>query len=136
MMIIIIIIIVIIIIKNSSQVGVVYKLCLVITACATFPKSLLPLPKRTRQNPRRYFILGSRSHNSQDDKPDFWDTAKNARKMTVRMVTLKNVCSIAVNRRTSDEHLTPKHSQTGHSVAQNVKSLRYKAKGRELGIIH
>jgi len=34
--------------------------------------------------------------------------------MTVRMVTLKNWCSIAVNHRSSDEkHLTPKHSQSG-----------------------
>jgi hypothetical protein len=34
-----------------SQVGFVYKLCLFITVSAVFPKFLLNLPKRTRQNP-------------------------------------------------------------------------------------
>lgn len=34
--------------------------------------------------------------------------------MTVRMVAVKNWCSVAVNHRSSDEeHLTPKHSHTG-----------------------
>jgi hypothetical protein len=49
------------------------------------------------------------TYSTQRNKPDFWDEAKQGRKMTVRKLTLKNWSSMAATRRSRDEQ----HFQTG-----------------------